>query len=156
MNYCDNLCTFFEWVLRGKPVIAKLSDGTYKATLPLSSNKPNAKGIWNKNYFTAFGDQAAAIAKDVEEGKLKNGSKVTVQATQQSYMDSSEKMRQNFKILGYMVKYEPDNQSQSGTDHNSKPQEKPQPTPQPQPPVQPQPNSGNVNGYEGMMNFMNS
>lgn len=141
----DNACTFFNWVVKGEVQVAELSDKAKKVSFAASSPRPNAKEVWNKNYFVGFGDIAFEIEK-----KVKPNSIVTIVAVQQPYVDSQKRFRQNFKVLEISVLPQPKNKEQR-LQTNPTTGEQKSPTKEVSKPA-----DGNIHGYDDMMSFMRS
>lgn len=93
----DNICIFNDWKLSS---LKFAGEGTKRrAELALTTRKPNAAGVWNKNFFTAFGKKMEAL----EKLQLRKGAIITVTATQQAYIDKDGVMRNNYLIQDFEI-----------------------------------------------------
>lgn len=93
----DNVCIFNDWKLSNLKFSGE--GAKRRAELTMTTRKPNIAGVWNKNYFTAFGKRC----EDLEKLQVQKGAIITVTAEQQAYIDKNGAMRNNYLVLNFEI-----------------------------------------------------
>lgn len=140
----DNMCVFTNWVLKGDIKIDSIGNGKKKASFALSSPRPNKAGVWNKNYYVAFG----AVAEMIEKCNIQSGTTITIYSEQQVYTDKQGAMRHNYLVTDFQLPLK----SKSDNKQEQKPQNTTNTNEQT---VSINPNA-NLQGYDEMIAFMNN
>jgi len=143
----DNMCIFTNWVLKGEIKFDSIGNGNKKASFALSAPRPNKAGVWNKNYFVAFGSTAELL----EKCNIQSGAVLTVFCEQQVYV-KQENMLHNYLVENFQLlpKSKLD-AKESPQVQNKQSQENVQKASAPI-----QATNGNLQGYNEMMTWMNS
>ncbi len=94
----DNQCIFFSYIVKGEPKYFKSSKGVAVIQFSASSIRPNKAGLWNKNFFTAFGATAENLGHLIQQNTV-----LDIVAEQQSY-EKGDAIMQNYLVKDFTVK----------------------------------------------------
>ncbi len=94
----DNQCIFFSYIVKGDPKFFKSSKGVAVIQFSASSIRPNKAGLWNKNFFTAFGSTAENLEHLIQQNTV-----LDIVAEQQSY-EKGDSIMQNYLVKDFTVK----------------------------------------------------
>ncbi len=94
----DNQCIFFSYVVKGEPKFTKLSSGSAMIQFSASSIRPNKAGLWNKNFFSAFGETAEHLEKLLQKDTV-----LDIVAEQQSY-EKGNTIGQSYMVRDFTIK----------------------------------------------------
>lgn len=94
----DNQCIFFSYIVKGEPKFFKSSKGVAVIQFSASSIRPNKAGLWNKNFFSAFGATAENLEHLIQQNTV-----LDIVAEQQSY-EKGDVIMQNYLVKDFTVK----------------------------------------------------